>query len=60
MSKHTTKLGQLASTAISGNDISSSVLYVSALAIATAGVYAPVTLLIVAFVLYFFRKIYEK
>ncbi|MGB0885308.1 MAG: APC family permease [Chitinophagales bacterium] len=60
MSKHTTKLGQLASTAISGNDISSSVLYVSALAIATAGVYAPVTLLIVAFVLYFFRKIYGE
>lgn len=60
MSKHTTKLGQLASTAISGNDISSSVLYVSALAIATAGGYAWITLGIVAFVLFFFRKIYGE
>lgn len=60
MSKHTTKLGQLASTAISGNDISSSVLYVSALAIATAGGYAWITLGIVAFVLYFFRSIYGE
>ncbi len=55
-----TKLGELASTAISGNDISSSVLYVSALAIATAGGYAWITLSIVAFVLFFFRKIYGE
>ena len=55
-----TKLGELASTAISGNDISSSVLYVSALAIATAGGYAWITLAIVAFVLFFFRKIYGE
>ena len=54
------KLGELAATAISGNDISSSVLYVSALAIAFAGQYAWVTLLIVALVLYFFRKIYGE
>ncbi len=54
------KLGELASTAISGNDISSSVLYVSALAIAFAGQYAWVTLAIVALVLFFFRKIYGE
>jgi len=54
------KLGELAATAISGNDISSSVLYVSALAIAFAGQYAWITLLIVAFVLYLFRKIYGE
>lgn len=60
MKKVHKKLGQLASTAISGNDISSSVLYVSALAIATAGGYAWITLLIVAFVLFFFRKIYGE
>ena len=54
------KLGELAATAISGNDISSSVLYVSALAIAFAGQYAWITLLIVALVLYFFRKIYGE
>ncbi len=54
------KLGELASTAISGNDISSSVLYVSALAILWAGQYAWVTLAIVALVLFFFRKIYGE
>ncbi len=60
MSKTHKKLGELASTAISGNDISSSVLYVSALAIATAGGYAWITLGIVAIVLFFFRKIYGE
>ena len=60
MSKKHKKLGELAATAISGNDISSSVLYVSALAIATAGGYAWITLGIVAFVLFFFRKIYGE
>ncbi len=54
------KLNELESTAICGNDISSSVLYVSALAIAFAGQYAWVTLLIVAFVLFLFRKIYGE
>ncbi len=58
-SKHN-KLGELAATAISGNDISSSVLYVSALSIAFAGKYAFITLLIVAMVLFFFRKIYGE
>ncbi len=55
-----TKLGELSATAICGNDISSSVLYVSALAIAFAGQYAWITLLIVVFVLYLFRKIYGE
>lgn len=54
------KLGELASTAICGNDISSSVLYVSALSIYYAGQYAWITLLIVAFVLFLFRKIYGE
>ena len=54
------KLSVLASTAICGNDISSSVLYVSALAIAFAGQYAWITLLIVSLVLYLFRKIYGE
>ena len=56
----TKKLGELASTAICGNDISSSVLYVSALAIGFAGQYAWITLLIVAVVLFLFRKIYGE
>tara|TARA_R110001583_G_scaffold17676_4_gene71145 strand:- start:584 stop:2353 length:1770 start_codon:yes stop_codon:yes gene_type:complete len=54
------KLNELASTAICGNDISSSVLYVSALAIAFAGQYAWITLLIVSLVLFLFRKIYGE
>jgi len=60
MTKIHKKLGELASTAICGNDISSSVLYVSALSIFYAGQYAWVTLLIVAFVLFLFRKIYGE
>ncbi len=54
------KLSQLAATAICGNDISSSVLYVSALSIMAAGQYAWVALLIVAGVLFLFRKIYGE
>lgn len=54
------KLNQLSSTAICGNDISSSVLYVSALSIAFAGQYAWITLLIVSLVLFLFRRIYGE
>ena len=60
MKKIHKKLSQLSATAICGNDISSSVLYVSALAIAFAGKYAWVTLLIVSFVLFLYRKIYGE
>lgn len=54
------KLNQLEATAICGNDISSSCLYVSALAIFYAGQYAWISLLIVAGVLFLFRKIYGE
>ncbi|TYP98973.1 amino acid/polyamine/organocation transporter (APC superfamily) [Tenacibaculum adriaticum] len=54
------KLNQLAATAICGNDISSSCLYVSALAIVYAGQYAWISLLIVSIILYLFRKIYGE
>ena len=60
LNKHPKKLGQLASTAICGNDITSSVLYVSALCIVYAGQYAFIALLIVGLVLFFFRKIYGE
>ena len=60
MAKTHKKLNELSATAICGNDISSSVLYVSALAIAFAGQYAWITLLIVSFVLFLFRKIYGE
>ena len=53
-------MGQLPATAICGNDIASSCLYVSALAIIYAGRWAPLALLIVAGVLYFFRSIYAE
>lgn len=54
------KLNQLEATAICGNDISSSCLYVSALAIVYAGQYAWISLLMVAGVLFLFRKIYGE
>ncbi len=55
-----TKLNQLQATAFCGNDISSSCLYVSALTIIYAGQYAWISLLIVALVLFLFRKIYGE
>ncbi len=58
--KSQTRLGQLASTAICGNDITSSCLYVSALAIGYAGRWAPVCLLLVAATLYLYRWIYAE
>lgn len=57
---HKTKLGQFASTAICGNDISSSCLYVSALAIMQAGQFAWIALLMVSGILFLFRKIYGE
>ena len=54
------KLGELAATSICGNDITSSCLYVSALSIVYAGRWAPLSLLLVAVVLYFFRSIYAE
>jgi len=57
---HQKKLKQLAATAICGNDITSSCLYVSALTIMYAGQYAFISLIIVGIVLFFFRKIYGE
>ena len=54
------KLGQWSSTAICGNDITSSVLYVAALCTLAAGVYAPIALAMVGLVLYLFRRIYAE
>jgi len=60
MKKHPKKLGQLASTAICGNDITSSCLYVSALALIAGGRWGPLALLIVGAVLYLYRSIYGE
>ena len=56
--RHT--LGTWRATAICGNDITSSVLYVSALCAAQAGVLAPLVLCLVAGVLYLYRKVYAE
>jgi amino acid transporter len=60
MNRAVKKLNQLHATAICGNDITSSCLYVSALTIVYAGQYAWVALLIVSFVLFLFRRIYGE
>lgn len=60
MSHPTKKLGTLSATAICGNDITSSCLYVSALTIGYAGAWAFVALAMVAGVLFLFRKIYGE
>lgn len=54
------KLNTWYATAICGNDITSSCLYVSALTIAMAGQYAWIALLMVAGVLFLFRRIYGE
>lgn len=54
------KLGEWSATAICGNDITSSCLYVSALTIIAAGQYAWLALLFVAAILFLFRKIYGE
>ena len=53
-------LKELPATAICGNDITSSCLYVSALAIVYAGKWAWVSLLVVAGVLFLYRRIYAE
>lgn len=59
MAKHT-KLGQWSATAICGNDILSSALYVSGIAIIFAGVYAPFVLLFIGFVLFLYKSVYTE
>lgn len=54
------RLGAWHATAICGNDITSSCLYVSAIAIVYAHALAPVALLLAAGVLYLYRKIYTE
>lgn len=53
-------LGELASTAIAGNDILSSALYVSGIAILFAGVYAPLVFLLIGLVLWLYKHVYTE
>lgn len=54
------KLSQWFATAICGNDILSSSLYVSGIAVLFAGVYAPLVLLLIGFVLFLYKKVYTE
>ena len=58
-SKHV-KLNQFFATAICGNDILSSALYVSGIAALFAGMLAPLVLLLVGFVLLLYRQVYRE
>ena len=54
------RLGQWLATAVCGNDITSSCLYVAAIASVYAGVLAPLVLLLVGVVLYLYKKVYTE
>jgi hypothetical protein len=54
------RLNQWLATGICGNDISSSCLYVSAIATVFAGVLALVVLLLVVILLYLYKKVYTE
>lgn len=60
MSKNKVELGTWEATAICGNDITSSCLYVAAISATYAGAYAPISLLMVAAVLYLYRNVYAE
>jgi len=59
-SKKHEKLNQWFATAICGNDILSSCLYVSGIAVIFAGIYAPIVLAIIAVVLFFYKSVYTE
>ena len=54
------RLNQWLATGVCGNDITSSCLYVSAIAAVFAWVLAPLVLLMVIFVLYLYKKVYTE
>ena len=54
------KLNTLGATALFGNDIFSSVFYITALVLPIAGVWAPLAMLLVSGVLFCFRGIYRE
>lgn len=58
--KSAPKLNQFLATAVAGNNILSSVLYVSGIAILFAGVYAPLVLLAVVVLLALYKAIYTE
>lgn len=59
-SAHDHKLDEFSSTAIAGNDILSSCLYVSGIAVMFAGVYAPFVFIAIAVVLWLYKHVYTE
>jgi amino acid transporter len=57
---HTASLGQVLSTSIAGNDLLSSCLYTGGICASYAGPLAPIALLLVSVMLYFFRGVYGE
>ncbi len=54
------QLGEYASTAIAGNDILSSLLFVTALTCVEAGIYAPLCQALVVFTLWLYKGVYSE
>lgn len=53
-------LGQWQATAIAGNDVLSSALYVSGITILFAGIYAPFVFIIITIVLFLYKSVYTE
>ncbi len=58
--KPTHLLNQWTASAISGNDITSSVLYMGGLCTAVAGPFAPISIVLVVLLLHLFRNVYSE
>lgn len=59
-SKPHVKLSERFATALCGNDILSSALYVSGIAVVFSGIYAPLVLIVVAMVLFLYKAVYTE
>lgn len=59
-SSESVRLDEFSSTAIAGNDILSSCLYVCGIAIIFAGVYAPFVFFAIVIVLFFYKHVYTE
>lgn len=58
--EHDELLDEFSSTAIAGNDILSSCLYVCGIAVLYAGVFAPLVFVLIAVVLFFYKHVYTE
>ncbi len=58
--KKQTKLNEIYSTAISGNDLLSSILYIAGIAAIFAGIYSPIIFVFVTIILLLYRVVYRE